>query len=363
MLGAMGQPPSLTSRFAAAAPPAGSSRWHCNVGYLARTTVRHRGGALALLAVMLERVIRRNRWHIWILTTVSVVNYWVILALLATLFGWSLTEKIAPDSVVRPWIFWSAGGATGLLIAVLAVGKQFRRIRPRAVSALGAVHIKPGELPRVENLLVELAIAVGAPPVEAALLDDDAPNALAVGYRQSRTVIVITTGLVEKLTRDELEAVLAVEMCSIRRLDTAMQSVALAANKGAISIHRQQRDEWKDPRAWLWIALTWPSMVVAELARSRALRWAGCGADDMAVAVTRHPEALCRSLEKLRDDPNEVALLDDLTAPLWFEPVPHQDPDRAREFRSVAVAPTLAQRLERLSLTAPPGPRDRNPTG
>ena len=297
---------------------------------------------------MLERVVRRNRWHIRILTTVSIANYWVLLTALATAFMWGMWSKIAPDDNIPALILWAAGTATGLLIALLTVGRQFRRIRPQAVLALGAVHITQGELPRVDNLLVELAIAVGAPPVQAALLHDAAPNALAVGYRPKDTTIVVTTGLVEKLTRDELEAVLAVEMCSIRRLDTAMQSVALAANRGAIWVHRQERDDWKDPRAWIWILLTWPSMVVAELARSRAMRWAGCGADDMAVAVTRHPEALCRSLEKLRDDPTEVALLDQLTAPLWFEPVPHDDPDRAREWRSVAVAPTLAHRLERL---------------
>jgi heat shock protein HtpX len=279
---------------------------------------------------------------------VSFVNYWILLTAVATAFMWGWSSKFAPDDDIPALILWIAGSATGFVIAVLTIRKEFRRMRPRAVLALGGVLINPGELPRVENLLVELAIAVGAPPVQAALLDDAAPNALAVGYRPKDTTILITTGLVEKFTRDELEAVLAVEMCSIRRLDTAMQSVALAANRGAIWFHRQERDEWKDPRAWIWILLTWPSMVVAELARSRAMRWAGCGADDMAVAVTRHPEALCRSLEKLRDDPTEVALLDELTAPLWFEPVPHDDPDRAREFRSVAVAPTLAHRLERL---------------
>jgi heat shock protein HtpX len=279
---------------------------------------------------------------------VSIVNYWVLVTVGATAVIGVIWSQIAPDENIPALILWAAGTASGLLIALLTVSTQFRRIRPRAVFALGGVRIKPGELPRVENLLVELAIAVGAPRVHAALLHDAAPNALAVGYRPKDTTIVVTTGLVEKLTRDELEAVLAVEMCSIRRLDTAMQSVALAANKGAIWIHRQPRDDWKDPRSWIWILLTWPSMVVAEFARRRAMRWAGCGADDMAIAVTRHPEALCRSLEKLRDDPTEVALLDELTAPLWFEPVPHDDPDRAREFRSVAVAPTLVQRLERL---------------
>jgi hypothetical protein len=51
-------------------------------------------------------------------------------------------------------------------------------------------------------------------------------------------------------------------------------------------------------------------------------------------------------------------MLNAVTAPLWFEPVPHDDPDRAGEFRGLNVAPTLEERLSRLPVGPPPDADD-----
>lgn len=287
-------------------------------------------------------MVRRNRGRIVAVTFASALNYWVLVMIFAAFFASDLLESWSGASQL------AASAVVATVVAVGVVGRQVRRVRRRTIADLGAVDLVPGELPVVEHLLDGLALAVGTPPVRAAVLADDVPNALAVGRRPSDTTIIVTTGLVEALTRDELEAVLATELWSIRRLDTAMQTVTVACTGSAIGAHHGFREDARNPRVWLWIIVTWPTMVFAELLRRSVLRHADFGADALAVATTRHPEALRHAIEKLRDDTRTVAVLDPRTAPLWFEPVPHGDEQRARELRRVALTPSLDERLRRV---------------
>lgn len=289
---------------------------------------------------------RRNRRRIVVMTLVALVNYWV---LLSGVWGVSICASILLNDHRAPGVgvLW-ASLAAGAVTAVGVAARQPRSIRSRTLAGLGAVEIGPGELPVVENLLHELGIAVGAPPVRGALVADDAPNALAVGRRPGDTTIVVTSGLVQKLTRDELEAVLAAELWAIRRYDTAMQTVTLAYAGDAVGMHAGYSENWRNPLSWAYIVATFPTMIVAEILRALMLRNADFGADALAVATTRHPDALRRAIEKLRDDPAVVETLSLSTAPLWFEPIPHSGDRRAEDYEAVALTPSLDERLARL---------------
>lgn len=74
--------------------------------------------------------------------------------------------------------------------------------------------------------------------------------------------------------------------------------------------------------------------------------------DDMAIAVTRHPEALLSALRKLRDDDAVVSNVPEFTAPLWFEPLPHDGGFVAVALVPFAVAPRLDARIARLEQRA-----------
>jgi heat shock protein HtpX len=294
--------------------------------------------------VLVDEVVRRNRRRIAVLTVVAVVNRAVLFGLILA----AIAGKAAYDSELHLLVFVGGCLAVGGVLALWHVAKDLRSMDRGTLDGVGAVRILPGELPVVENLLQELAIAVGLPRVRAALAADDAPNALAVGRRPEATTIVVTSGLVRKLTRDELEAVLAAELWAIRRWDTATQTVTMAYAGEAIALHEGAVSGSHNPATWPWIVISFPTMVVAEIVRHRALRDADFGADAMAVATTRHPEALRRALVKLRDDPGVVETLDMTTAPLWFEPIPHggdHDPDA---YAAVAMTPTLDERLAHL---------------
>src|SRR5262245_33078513 len=220
--------------------------------------------------------------------------------------------------------------AIGAFSGVSAVVHHLRSAHERTLAELGAVPLGPGDLPVVDNLLQELSIATGTPRPAAALVADDAPNALAVGRRPADTTIVVTSGLIEKLSRDELEAVLAAEMWAIRRYDTAMQTVTLGLTADTIAI------------------VIFPTMAVADILRSRLLRNADFGADTLAGATTRHPDALRRAIEKLRADPAVVETLSASTAPLWFEPIPHGGHWSTEDYENLACTPRPADRLAHL---------------
>lgn len=308
--------------------------------------------------VLLERAIRRNRRRGLALAAAAAVNAWglttLVLFAAGALFSSQYRPRPGPDlDLIAVWSV-ALGGLATLGVLALAMAT-----RVRTLSLLGAVAIEPGELPRVEILLSQLAVATGTPPVSAALVADEAPNALAVGLRRRRTTIVVTTALVEKLTRDELEAVLAAQMCAVRRLDTAVRTLAVAATSFTGSVHRMVRSDLEPGRPWIerldwsaWIVtvLTWPSMVCGRAVRRAILRSFDFGSDEMAVAITRHPDALASALRVLRDDPTVVDGLTYNTAPLWFEPIPHDETLRYMESGRFAFAATLDERLDRLEV-------------
>ena len=294
--------------------------------------------------MLVEEVVRRNRRRIAVVMVVAIVNRAVLFGLIVAV----IAAKSAYDGGLHLLVFVGCCLAVGGVLALWIVAKDLRSSDRGTLDSVGAVRIRPGDLPVVENLLQELALAVGLPRVQAALTADDAPNALAVGRRPEATTIVVTSGLVQKLTRDELEAVLAAELWAVRRWDTAMQTVTMACVGEAIALHDGMASVAHHPGTWPWIVITFPTAVVAEIVRHRALRDADFGADALVVATTRHPEALRRALVKLRDDPGVVETLDLRTAPLWFEPIPHSGDHDPDAYAAVAMTPTLDERLARL---------------
>jgi Zn-dependent protease with chaperone function len=302
--------------------------------------------------VLVDEAVRRNRRWIALLAVVTVVNYMITVAVV--IFGFCLAISLFDDGRVfteELIIFAGIGVVWGVYVGVSAVVKHLWSVRKRTIAELGAIRLAPGDLPVIDNLFDELSIATGIPRPTAALVADDAPNALAVGRRPADTTIVVTSGLIEKLSRDELEAVLAAEMWSIRRHETALYTVVLGLTA--------------DTAAFVSL----PTATVAVFLRRRVLRDAGFGADVLAVATTRHPDALRGAIEKLRDDPAVVATLSPSTAPLWFEPIPHGDhwptsgaPRRAaRDALSRGLPRSTGRRVDHrpIDVTPTAGPRRR----
>jgi heat shock protein HtpX len=297
--------------------------------------------------MLLEDVRRRNRRRAYVLATFAAGNYWLVLSVVVGFLGWGMVYRINPDAVIDGRVIVGVSGLVGAIAAGSYVATRFSSVRRTTLRRIGAKPVTAGQAPRLENLMEELAIAAGMAPVSIAILDDPAPNSLTVGTRPSDTSVVVTTGLIELLSRDELEAVMAVQLCAIQRLDVALRTVVVACAGGAIAVYRSFRDDWKDPRSWLGIAATWPTMMAADQLRRAVYRGCDFGADEMALAMTRHPAALVSAMEKLLSDQRDVAVLDKDTGPLWFEPVP-VGADRQAHLRRHSMTPGLDQRIARL---------------
>jgi heat shock protein HtpX len=221
----------------------------------------------------------------------------------------------------------------------------------------GASVAAPTDHPRVQNLLEGLAIAGGLPVPRFAVIADPAPNAFGVGTRPRRAVIAVTTGLLEQLTRDEIEAILSYEMSRISSWDVALTSWTVALTGGAL-------DATDDDG--LASIIGWLPRRFAERLQVWALRGIGLERDKAAVRFTRHPHALLRALEKLSADVHEVTRVSRTTAPLWIEVpltvITSSSPERAARLqRELLLSERIASLRALVGEPPPDVPLSPNP--
>ncbi len=173
------------------------------------------------------------------------------------------------------------GLVVGVAAGVVAAFAAWWGAAAAAVRLTGARVAGVDEEPRVHNLVDGLCAASGIPKPTLRVVEDEVPNALAVGLHPRRTTIVVTTGLVASLGRIELEAVLAHELSHVKALDILPGTVAVTS-LGAVAV------------------------VFPPAAR---LPFWGAGdqhealADLAAVALTRYPPGLIAALEKIAAGP------------------------------------------------------------
>ena len=240
------------------------------------------------------------------------------------------------------------GGVVGLVIALLvAAGMAAAAWWKSDAVALAMSHARPAdpvEHARLHNLVEGLCIAAGLPKPRVYVVEDDAPNAFATGRDPRHAAVAVTTGLLAKLNRVELEGVLAHELSHVKNYDilvstlavTMVGMVALLSDWGLRFLwwggprHRDdQRSGGAGPAAVvavLGFALLLLAPVAARLMQFAVSRRREALADVTGVSLTRYPPGLLSALEKLRDDKTVVHSGSRATAHLWIEsPVARQE--------------------------------------
>jgi heat shock protein HtpX len=200
------------------------------------------------------------------------------------------------------------GLVLGVVVGVGATWLVLNRSERLILKANRAVPMADADQPRMVNLLESLCVAAGVTRPELRLIHDPAPNAFTVGRNAQNTTLVVTSGLLERLSLIELEGVLAHELARIRHLDTRVMTVA-AATVGAPVL--------------LADAGFGPLGVLAP-ASARLMQWAlsvqsDFLADVTGVSMTRYPPGLIAALEKLLVDSTVVGSVSRVTSPLWIE--------------------------------------------
>jgi heat shock protein HtpX len=263
-----------------------------------------------------------------------------------------------------------SAGWIGLVIAVVvAGGLAFFSYFESDKIALAASRAKPadeGEYRRYHNLVEGLCIAAGLPKPRLYVVDDPAPNAFATGRNPEHAAIAVTTGLLEKMNRVELEGVLAHELSHIKNYDILVTTVAVVA-VGAIALvadiglrfafwggMRDRRDSNDSPLGGIIAILALALIVLApfagylmQFAMSRNREYL---ADASGVQLTRYPPGLISALEKLRDDSTVVHATSHATAHMWIEEPAAQTPAEGRLARFNRLFDTHPPIEERIAL-------------
>lgn len=229
--------------------------------------------------------------------------------------------------------YGAVGLVVGLIVAGVSAFAAYWKSDAVALSMSRARPADPEQYPRLHNIVDGLCIASGLPKPRLYVVDDPAPNAFATGRNPKHAAVAVTTGLLDKMNRIELEGVLAHELSHVRNYDilvstlavTLVGVVALLADVGlrAMWFGGRNRREGGLGNNPVTVVLALVTLVLAPLvARAMQLtvgRRRESLADVSGVEMTRYPPGLISALEKLRDDQTVVASGSRATAHLWIE--------------------------------------------
>jgi heat shock protein HtpX len=263
-------------------------------------------------------------------------------------------------------------GPVGLAFAaVFAVGSAFASYWSSDKVALAMSRAQPADertYARYHNLVEGLCIASGLPKPRLYVIQDPAPNAFATGRNPQHAAVAVTTGLLEKMNRVELEGVLAHELSHVKNYDILVMTIAVTmvgftalvadffarwAFWGGLGGGRGRDDDNNNPLgavlAILGIVLVILAPIIAQLMQMAISRQREYLADASAVSMTRYPPGLVSALEKLKADTTVVHTSSKATAHLWIEGPLEMTPGKKRSFDHLfSTHPPIDERIAAL---------------
>jgi len=175
-----------------------------------------------------------------------------------------------------------------------------------ALAMYRAQPVTRDQLPRAYNIVERLAQKVGLPMPKIYVIPADSPNAFATGRNPQHASVAVTQGILNLLTDEELEGVLAHELGHVRNRDILISSIA-ATIAGAITFvsrfgfffgtgNRDERNQGGGVGALLMLILAPIAAMLIQLAVSRSREYQ---ADETGAHLTGNPYALASALAKL----------------------------------------------------------------
>ncbi len=227
---------------------------------------------------------------------------------------WLLMSVFLVVVIAVGWLFAHIYGNAGILYIAVAFSLGMNITAywfsdKIALSSVGAHEADPVKHLELHRVLENLAITAGLPKPRLYIIEDAAPNAFAAGRDAKHAVVAVTTGLLDRLDRSELEGVLAHELSHIGNRDILVMTVAVVL-AGFIAMLSDiflrmsffgggDRDN-KNP---LLIAAGVIAIIIApiaaqliQLAVSRRREFL---ADASGALLTRYPEGLASALRKI----------------------------------------------------------------
>ncbi|GGL51528.1 zinc metalloprotease HtpX [Sporolactobacillus putidus] len=281
-------------------------------------------------------------------------TFWLLVffCLLVLAIGWAVGYFAGGDSIIGIVI-------AGVILAFY-IPVTFASAKAQVLGMSGAREIKKEDNPMVFNIVEELSIAANVPMPRIYIVDDPSPNAFATGMKPEASVIAFTTGLLERLNREEIAGVAAHEFSHIRNYDIRLMTLCIAL-VGVIVIiadfgqriffwgggRGNKRDNGKSNPVMMIVALVLIILAplaarFVQLAVSRNREYL---ADASAVEITRDPQGLINALAKISSDTNGLKDVKEATASMY---IANPFGQKRKKMNWFATHPPIESRIERL---------------
>lgn len=228
-------------------------------------------------------------------------------------------------------------GPFGIVVAsIVAIAMSFSGYyySDKIVLTMSHARIADGpEYLHLNSVVEGLAIAAGIPKPKVYVIDDSAPNAFATGRDPEHAAVAVTTGILEKLNREELEGVISHELSHIKNFDIRLMSIVVVL-VGIIALLSDWmiRSFWwggsrrRDSRdngiggaiAIIGLVLAILSPIIAKLMQLALSRHREYLADASGAMLSRYPAGLANALRKLADDKEPLEVANKATAHLYI---------------------------------------------
>ena len=241
--------------------------------------------------------------------------------------------------------FFSGSAQLFLGLMVVFMGAQFLFSDKLALYSMGAREVSEDEYPQLHATIGRLAQQADLPKPKVAVADSRVPNAFATGRSQSNSAVCVTTGIMDTLSDEELEGVIAHELAHVKNRDVMVMTIASFLSTIAFLIVRWgwlfvggKREGGNQAPAFVAIIASLVVWILSFLLIRALSRYREFAADRGGAAITGKPSALASALLKISGK---------------MDSVPNDDLREQSEMNAFFIIPIKAGTIGRLFSTHP----------
>ncbi len=212
--------------------------------------------------------------------------------------------------------------AIAILIGIAGIGVaiyQWYNSDKVAMKAMRAREVTPEEAPELHGMIDRLCALADMPKPRVGIADTHVPNAFATGRSPERAVVCVTTGILQTLTAEELEGVLAHELSHVAHRDVLVMTVAVLRRHRRRHARPRVRSTARSSAVAvattttaglpIWLVVLIVSLVVYAVSfvlLKLLSRYRELSADRAGAYLTMKPHALASALQKITGEINQI---------------------------------------------------------